>query len=77
LYRGGRAILEPLGVEHGAHRGTFVGSQRPGGWRAKDYRSKRHRTEHRLAIERCTRHAESIASGFDADGGRELVNGGH
>ena len=77
LNGGGRAILEALGVEQGAHRFALFGTQRPGRSRASDHGHGQRRTECRLAIEGSARHAESIAGGLDADRGSQLLDGIH
>ena len=45
LNGGGRAILEAHGIEHGANRFAFVGTQRPGRSRASDHGHGQRRTE--------------------------------
>ncbi len=76
--RGRRAILEALGIQHGANRLAFLRTQSasgtPGG---RSSGTDRAGPSTALPIEGSAGHAERVAGRLDADGGGELQDGIH
>src|ERR1022692_4969547 len=76
LYGGRRAILKALGVQHGANRLPFLGTQRARGSGTSDRHRRRQRSA-AMPIKSRARQAQNQTGRLDADGGSELFDGFH